>query len=131
MKVRKEITVAVENAPGRLGHLCECMAARKINILGISVVESRDMCLVRMVVDKPAVLAKMLKDDCPMTTSATDVLELNVPNKAGMLSRLASKLGKKRVNIEYVYGSASGRGKSTIYLRPSSIPRARALLRGL
>ena len=89
------------------------------------------MCLVRIVVDRPAVLQKMLKDNCPMTVSVCEVLELNVPNKPGILAQLAAKLGKKRVNIEYVYGSASGRGKSTIFLRPSSITRARPLLRGM
>ncbi len=48
MKVQKEITVALENVPGSLGHLCGCIAAKRINILGVSVVESKDMCLVQL-----------------------------------------------------------------------------------
>ena len=130
MKVQKEITVALENAPGRLGHLCACLAAKKINIIAISVVESANMGLVRMVVDKTAVALKMLKD-YPLTTSVEEVLELSAPNKPGVLAKLSAKLGKKRVNIEYVYGTAAGRGKTNLILKPSSIKRAKPLLRGM
>ena len=131
MKVRKEITVALENAPGRLGHLCSCLAARKINIIAISVVESANMGIVRMVVDKPAAAAKMSRECCPMTMSVAEVLELSAPNKPGVLAQIATKLGKKRVNIEYVYGTAAGRGKTNLILKPSSIKRAKPLLRGM
>ncbi len=131
MKVRKEITVALENAPGRLGHLCGCLADRKINILAISVVESANMGIVRMVVDKPGAAAKMIRECCPMTMSVAEVLELSAPNKPGVLAKIAAKLGKKRVNIEYIYGSAAGRGKAAIILKPSSIKRAKPLLRGM
>jgi len=131
MKVRKEITVALENAPGRLGHLCGCLAAKKINIIAISVVESANMGLVRLVVDKPAAATKMIRDCCPMTMSTEDVLELSAPNKPGVLAKLSAKLGKKRVNIDYVYGTAAGRGKTNLILKPSSIKKAMPLLRGM
>jgi len=131
MKVRKEITVALENAPGRLGHLCACLADEKINILAISVVESANIGIVRMIVDKPAAAAKMIATCCPMTMNVEEVLELKAPNKPGVLAQIAGKLGKKRVNIEYVYGSAMGRGKAMIILKPSSIKRAKPLLRGM
>lgn len=130
MKVRKEITVALENAPGRLGHLCECIAGKKVNILAISVVESANMGIVRMVVDKPAAALEML-EGCPLTVNVEEVLELSAPNKPGVLATIARKLGKKRVNIEYIYGSVTGRGKATIILKPSSIKRAKPLLRGM
>ena len=130
MKVRKEITIALENAPGRLGHLCACIA-EKANILAISVVESANMGIVRLVVDKPAAVIKMIEECCPMTMSVEEVLELSAPNKRGVLAKIASKLGKKRVNIEYVYGSTGGRGKAMIILKPSSIKRAKPLLRGM
>jgi len=82
------------------------------------------------VVDKPAVALKMLKV-CPLTTSVEDVLELSAPNKPGVLAKLSAKLGKKRVNIDYVYGTAAGRGKTNLILKPSSIKKAMPLLRGM
>jgi len=131
MKVRKEITIAIENAPGRLAGLCECLAAKKVNILAISVVETANVGLVRLVVDKPVVVAKMIDQTCPVTTSTTDVLELRAPNKPGALASIASRLGKKGINIDYVYGSASRGGKAAIILRPSNMKKAMKLLRGM
>jgi hypothetical protein len=131
MKVRKEITVALENKPGVLGHLCCCLAEKKVNILAVSVHESAGVGIVRLVVDKPSVVTKMLSQCCPVTVSTCDVLELRAANRPGMLAAVASKLGKRRINIDYVYGSASGGGKAAIILKPSNITNARRLLRGL
>ena len=129
MKVRKEITVALENAPGRLAHLSKCLADRKVNILAISVLESTDMGLVRMVVDKPAVALKMLTGGCPMTTTVTDVLEVTAPNKVGALADLAAKLARKRINVDYLYGSTVTRGRASIIVKVKNLKAARKALR--
>ncbi len=123
MKVRKEITVALENAPGRLAHVTRCLADRKVNILAVSVLESTDMGLVRMVVDKPADALKMLKD-CPMTVSVCEVLEIAAPNKPGAIAGLAAKLAGKRINIEYLYGSTVTKGKSNVIVKVKNIKSA-------
>jgi len=128
MKVRKEITVALENTPGRLAHLTKCLADRKVNILAISVVESADMGLVRMVVDKPAEAMKMLSG-CPMTVATGDVLEVSAPNKPGAIAGLAARLGKKRINIEYLYGTTVGKGKANIIIKVKNVKAAQKALR--
>ena len=129
MKVRTEITVALENEPGRLAHLTKCLADRKVNILAISVLESTEMGLVRMVVDKPALALKMLTESCPMTFTTCEVIELAAPNKVGALAEIARKLARKRVNIDYLYGSALSRGKASLVLRVDNVPAARKALR--
>jgi len=131
MKVRKELTVALENKPGVLGHLCCCLARKKINILAVSVHESAEVGIVRMVVDKPDAAAKMIKECCPMTMNVTEVLELAAPNKPGVLAAIAGKLGKKKINIEYVYGSATGGGRAAIILKASNLKKAAKALRGM
>ncbi len=130
MKVRKELTVALENKPGALGHLCCCLAERKINILAISVHESAEVGIVRMVVDKPEKAAKMIAECCPMTMNVTDVLELSAPNKPGVMAAIAGKLGKRKINIEYVYGSATGGGRAAIVLKASDLKKAAKALKG-
>jgi hypothetical protein len=129
MKVRTEITVALENAPGRLAHLTKCLADRKVNILAISVLESTDMGLVRMVVDKPAVALKMLAERCAMTCTASEVLEVTASNKAGALAAIAARLARKRVNIDYLYGSATSGGKASIIVKVANMKSARKDLR--
>jgi hypothetical protein len=131
MKVRKEITIALENAPGRLGCLCECLASEKVNIIAISVVDAANVGLVRLVVDKPGVVTKMINTSCPLTMSTTDVLDLSAPNKPGVLAMIANRLGKKGINIDYVYGSTARGGKAAIILRPSNLKKAMKLLRGM
>jgi hypothetical protein len=131
MKVRKEITVALENKPGALGHLCCCLADRKINILAVSVHESAEVGIVRMVLDKPAAAVKLISQCCPMTMNVCEVLELSAPNKPGVLARIASKLGKRKVNIEYIYGSVRGKGRAAIILKASNAKKAQRLLRGM
>jgi len=128
MKERAEITVARENEPGRLAHLTQCLAEQKVNILAISVLESTDMGMVRMVVDKPPVALKMLVECCPMTITACEVLEVRLPNKPGALAGIATKLAKKRVNIDYLYGSTTGKGKASVIVKAKNIKAVRKAL---
>jgi len=129
--VRKEITVALENKPGVLGCLCKCLAQKKVNVLAISVHESANVGIVRFVADKPAVATRILCGCCPLTMSTCEVLELRAPNKPGVLAGIASKLGKKKINIDYVYGSAARGGKAALILKPSNLKKAMKLLRGM
>jgi hypothetical protein len=131
MKVRREITLALENVPGQLAHVCECLAQRKVNITAISAVETANIGLVRMVVDKPAVAIKMLKECCPITVSTCDVLELSMPNKPGALLAVARRLARKKINIVYLYGTATGQLRTGIIVRPSDMKKATRLLKGM
>ncbi len=131
MKVRKEITVALQNRPGALGGLTAWLGKKKVNILAISVHESAEVGIVRMVVDKPSVAVKMISECCPMTLNVCDVLELRAPNRPGILGEIAAKLGRRKINIEYVYGSAAGGKKAAIILQASNLKKAAKALRGM
>ena len=127
MKVVKEITVALANTPGSLAKMCSALAKAKVNIVAISVVESTTVSVVRLVADKPAAALKAV-GALAATTSSKDVLALSLTNKPGELGKACAKLGKKRVNIDYVYGSATGRGKSIIVLSAGTAGRAKKAL---
>jgi len=129
VKTASEIAVALENRRGQLAHVCACLAEKKVNVLAISVVDSATMGVVRMVVDKPAAALKMLKG-CPMTVSEREVLLLELPNRAGVLAETADRLARKRINIEYVYGSTHGRGAALLVLTVPNVKRALEVLRG-
>ena len=125
MKAARQITIAMANRPGRLAHFCACLAERKVNITAISVADTADQCIVRMVVDRPAAVEKMLKDHCPMTWSVQQVVVASLSNKPGVLARLAEKLAANKVNINYLYGSTTKVGaKSTVVLGVSSVKKA-------
>jgi hypothetical protein len=130
MKVRKELTVALENRPGALGRLCASLAGRKVNILAISVHESAEVGIVRLVVDKTAAAEQIIGMGRPLTINSASVLELTAPNKPGILADIARRLGANKVNIDYVYGSALGGGKASIILKTSEPKKAAKLLKG-
>jgi hypothetical protein len=120
----KQLSVSLENRPGRLAHVCECLAERKINIIALSVVETSEQGILRLVVDKPDEAAKMLKG-CPMTVSKKDVLLAELPNKIGVMANVAKKLAAKGINITFVYGS---RGITYIVLAASNLAAAKRIL---
>lgn len=112
MKRTKQFSFGLENKPGQLAQVTQCLADSKLNILAMSVVDTVEQCLLRLVVDKPAVLAKLLKD-CPATVSQTEVLLVELPNQVGALAKAAGRLKAKRANVDFVYGSGGkGRGKT-------------------
>ena len=113
MRKVKQISVSLENKPGRLAHFCGCLADKKINIIAISVAEITEQGVVRMVVDKPASALKMLDKCCPLTYAETDVLLVDLPNRVGALAKLVDKLAAKKVNVNFVYGSTCPGGKKS------------------
>ena len=66
-----------------------------------------------------------------MMVVESDVIALDLPNTPGTLARVADRLSKARVNIEYAYGTTGGtRGKAQIILKVDNIQRARRALAG-
>ena len=105
MKVRKQFTIMLDNAPGQLAKLCSSIKRAKSNIQAISVEDSKDVGLVRVVVSNAkAAKAALKKSGFALTEQS--VIEVSLPDKPGQLADIASKLAKAKVNISYVYGSA-------------------------
>ena len=127
MKVVKEVTVALPNKPGSLAKLCTALAQAKVNIQAMSVVESTDVSVIRMVADKPAAVQKVAKG-MGVTASTKEVLALSLANKPGVVAKACAKLAAKRVNIDYIYGSATGTRKSMIVLAAGTAARAKKAL---
>jgi len=109
----KQISVGLENKPGQLACVCRCLAARKINIIALSVAETTEQGVLRLVVDKPAEAIRALSESS-LPFTATDVLLLELPNKVGVMAEAAEKLSQKKINVNFVYGSTGpGRGGKT------------------
>ena len=130
MKVCKQLSVFLENKPGTLALMSAALATRKINIVAFSISDAVDHGVIRMVVSSPVQAAHLLGEGGMMVVES-DVLALDLPNKPGALARLAQRLSKARVNIEYAYGSTGGtKGKAQLILKVDNIRRARRILAG-
>lgn len=128
MKVCKQLAVFLENRPGTLGRISAALAAHNINILAFSIAEAVDHGVLRMVVSDPIKAAHVLGDGGMMVVES-DVIAMDLPNRPGMLARMAEKLSKARVNIEYAYGTTgAGGGKSRMILKLNNLQRGRRAL---
>jgi hypothetical protein len=123
-----QIAVFLDNVPGMLADLCGILLEGGINILAVSVSDTVDHSVVRMVVDKPANAIHRLGDVGTLVVER-DVVLVEVDNRPGVLKEVAAKLAAAGINIEYLYGTAleSG-GRGTLVLRTSDSETAVQLL---
>lgn len=64
-------------------------------------------------VDKPAAALKAISEYGPLTCAETDVLLIDLPNRIGSLGKMVDKLAEKRINVDFVYGSAGLAGRKS------------------
>ncbi len=128
MKVLRQLAVFLENKPGTLAQVSSALAERRINILAFSISDAVDHGVLRIVVSNPVQAAHVLGDGGMMVVES-DVVALDLPNKPGTLARIADRLSKARVNIEYAYGTTGGtKGKAQLIVKVNNIQRARRVL---
>ena len=127
---RKQITAYLPNKPGALSKVARAMAAAKVNIDGISVAESTDTGVVRMVVDKAAACQKALaKAGIGCTAQSVEVVPL--ADKPGSLAAVTTKLAKAGVNINYIYGTTCKCGcdcECNLVISASNLKKVKSLL---
>ncbi len=98
----KQISVFLENRPGKLAEFAAVLSAQKINLRAISVAESADFGIVRIIVDDVFNAVTILKSENYVCT-ITDVLAVEVRDEPGMLANMIGVLGTEGINIEYMY----------------------------
>jgi hypothetical protein len=119
-----QLSVTMDNKPGQLAKLGATLARAKVNIEAISVLDSAEVGVIRLVTSSNAKALAALKK-AGMAVVQHPVLVLKLPNEPGALGAATSKLAAAKVNIEFVYGSAAGAGeKSTVVMGVSDIARA-------
>ena len=106
MPIEKQLSVFMENKPGHLSRICNALAENDINIRAMSVHDTVDHAIVRLIVDQPTKALVILEDE-GVYTIAQDVVLLDIENKPGIISTIARKLFRADINIEYAYCTAS------------------------
>ena len=119
-----EIFVVLENKPSTLGDMCSHLAENGINIEAIGVFQDTAKLLVKNVNKAMKILSSL-----DYTTEVRDVLLVQLENRPGALSEMATKLGNKGVNIEYCYGTLSKKKNSNaVIVDVSDIDKAEKIL---
>ena len=98
----KQISVFLENQPGKLAEVAAVLSAQKINLRAISVAEASDFGIARIIVDDVFNAVTILKNE-NYICSITDVIAVEVQDEPGMLANMIAVLGTEGMNIEYMY----------------------------
>jgi len=89
-----------------LAHICSILAESNINIMALSVHDTVDNAVVRLVLDNPTKALLLLEQE-EIYITEQDVVILPVDNQPGILARIAQKLGRADINIQYAYCTAA------------------------
>ena len=113
----RQISVFVENKPGRLSAITQVLKDNDINIRALSIADTRDFGILRIIVNDPdKAFAKLRGEDC--TVTITEVVAISIDDETGRLSEVMNVLSEAEVNIEYMYAFLSkSDNKASIILR--------------
>lgn len=102
----KQLSVFVENKSGRLAEITAILAKANIDIRALSIADTTDFGILRLVVDKPDEAEKTLKD-AGHTVTLTDVLAVGIPDRPGGFASAMKVLAQENISIEYMYAFVS------------------------
>jgi len=102
----KQISIFIENKPGRLAQITEIIAKNNINMRALSLADTTNFGILRIIVDEPDKVEKILKEN-EMTVSITNVISVCVEDRPGGLAEILKILAKENIGIEYMYAFVS------------------------
>ncbi len=107
-----QFSVFLVNKPGVLAQVTTALADSKVNLVAVTLVDSQEHGVLRMVAEKPDEARAVLKKlNLPLTE--TEVLCVDLPNRPGALADVATQLGKEHININYAYVTSGAPGGRT------------------
>ncbi len=128
MRLETQYSIFMVNKPGVLAQVLSEFAHAKINIVALTMVDTVEHGVMRLVATPGANVKKML-DRLNLQYSETDILCLNLSNKAGALADVTQKLAKAHINITYAYCTAGARGgRTTGILKVADVKKAMKIL---
>ena len=102
MEIVTQLSVFLENKPGTIAAVCDELAAQDVNIYAMTISDTVDHAVVRMVVSDTIKTVHLLEERGVLVVE-NKVLMIENSNKPGAFSRIAASLAKAKVNIEYAY----------------------------
>ena len=124
----KQLSIFVENKPGRLAFITEVIAEAGIDIRAISVADTTDFGILRLIVNKPDEACEALKA-AGLTVTLTSVIAIGVSDKPGGFSVAMRLLADNDIAVEYMYAFISREnGKAIVILRVDNEDKARQIL---
>ena len=104
----KQLSIFAENRPGRLSNISHLLAVNGINIRAMSVADTKDFGILRLIVNDPDKAVAVLREGgCAVTVS--HVLAIKLPDRPGGLHGVMKTISDAGINLEYIYCFLSGK----------------------
>lgn len=128
MYIAKQFSIFMVNKPGVLAKVLGEFAEAKVNIIAITMMDSVEHGVMRVVFAAPEKAKRILKT-LNMPYNETNVLCVTLTNKSGALAAIAEKLSKSHINISYAYCTAGAKGgRTTGILKVANVQKAMKVL---
>ena len=98
----KQLSVFVENKPGRLAEITSIIAEKGINMRALSVTDTKDFGILRVIVDKPDEAVAALKS-AGLTVSLTNAIAIGIDDKPGAFASAIKVLADADITVDYIY----------------------------
>ncbi len=102
----KQLSIFIENKPGRLAEITSILEQNKIDIRALSISDTKDFGILRLIVTEPDAAEKALKD-AGYTVSLTQVVAIGIADEPGSLAKAMSILYNSHVSVDYMYAFLS------------------------
>lgn len=123
----KQLSVFIENREGRLEQVTEVLKQEDINIVSLSLADTSEYGMLRMIVSDPDKGKAVLKEN-GFSAMLTDVIAVRLPHEVGMLQQLLKVLYSADLNIEYMYALATGKDNASMVVKVSDAQAALMVL---
>ena len=124
----KQISIFMENTTGRLADVTALLARSGINLRAISIADTADFGILRMVADQPDAAVDVLKA-AGFAARETDVIAVEVPDQPGALATIMALFRDEGVNIDYLYASLEhSANQAVIVLKVDDVAGGLAML---
>lgn len=110
-----QLSVLIANKKGRLIQVTKVLSDHQINVRAISVFDTPEFGILRLVVDKPD-LAYTLLQEHGYSVNLSKVMAIDLEDKPGCLTRLIAVLDQHDIGIEYMYSFVISQGQSPMML---------------
>ena len=123
-----QVSVFIENRQGRLGQVLSVLKENDINILSISLADTTEYGLLRLIVND-AEKGRDVLLNAGFSSILTDVLIVKVPHIAGSLQNILTLIADNEIDIEYMYGLSVEATDATIVVKTNELDRACEVLK--
>ena len=123
----KQLTVFIENRTGRLCEVLNVLKTNKVNILSLSLADTTEFGLLRLIVDNPESGKEKLTEG-GYSSLLSDVSVIKIPHTAGSLQELLRVIDEAGVNIEYMYGLSIEAEDAHVVLKASDAAKIDEIL---